>query len=252
MIQGGDITKGDGTGGTSIYGEQFEDENIGWREIDAAGLVCMANRGRNTNGSQYDTPSPTLYLSSPADPSTGTTNPTSHQILHNPRPLHPPQRQTHSFRTPRLRPAHPRAARLPPNRQERPPPHPCPNLAQRRTRAPHQNAPHTPPSTPSPPAPPLRTPRPSTAAAAALPLPLTLPLPLPRPLPPLRQPPPPPSHPPAPPPPAPPLLHLLHLCVPAPTQNLRAQPPPQRRLARPHAPRAPAPALPPPHALAAA
>lgn len=53
MIQGGDITKGDGTGGTSIYGEQFEDENIGWREIDAAGLVCMANRGRNTNGSQF-------------------------------------------------------------------------------------------------------------------------------------------------------------------------------------------------------
>ena len=239
MIQGGDITKGDGTGGTSIYGEQFEDENIGWREIDAAGLVCMANRGRNTNGSQYDTPSPILYLSSPADPSRGTTtNPTSHQILHNPCPLHPPQRQTHSFRTPRLRPANPRAARLPPNRQGRPPPHPRPNLAQRRTRAPHQNTPHTPPSTPSPPAPPLRTPRPSPAAAPALPLPLTLPLPLPRPLPPFRQPPSPPSHPPAPPAPAPPPpapapppVLLLHLRVPASAQNLRPQPPPQRRLA---------------------
>ncbi|KAJ9669822.1 peptidyl-prolyl cis-trans isomerase cpr6 [Coniosporium apollinis] len=51
MIQGGDITKGDGTGGDSIYGGEFEDENIGWREIDTAGLVCMANRGKNTNSS---------------------------------------------------------------------------------------------------------------------------------------------------------------------------------------------------------
>lgn len=53
MIQGGDITKGDGTGGTSIYGGEFEDENLNWREIDAAGLVCMANRGPGTNSSQY-------------------------------------------------------------------------------------------------------------------------------------------------------------------------------------------------------
>ncbi|KAF2433550.1 hypothetical protein EJ08DRAFT_583736 [Tothia fuscella] len=53
MIQGGDITKGNGTGGTSIYGSEFEDENIGWREIDKEGLVCMANRGKNTNSSQF-------------------------------------------------------------------------------------------------------------------------------------------------------------------------------------------------------
>ncbi|KAL8719286.1 MAG: hypothetical protein Q9225_003688 [Loekoesia sp. 1 TL-2023] len=53
MIQGGDITAGNGTGGTSIYGENFEDENLGWRQIDAAGLVCMANRGKNTNSSQF-------------------------------------------------------------------------------------------------------------------------------------------------------------------------------------------------------
>ncbi|KAL8890779.1 MAG: hypothetical protein Q9205_002460 [Flavoplaca limonia] len=53
MIQGGDITAGNGTGGMSIYGPVFEDENIGWREIDAVGLVCMANRGKGTNSSQY-------------------------------------------------------------------------------------------------------------------------------------------------------------------------------------------------------
>lgn len=53
MIQGGDITKADGTGGASIYGGEFEDENIGWREIDREGLVCMANRGKGTNSSQY-------------------------------------------------------------------------------------------------------------------------------------------------------------------------------------------------------
>lgn len=53
MIQGGDITTGNGTGGRSIYGSTFDDENIGWRKIDAVGLVCMANRGKDTNSSQY-------------------------------------------------------------------------------------------------------------------------------------------------------------------------------------------------------
>jgi cyclophilin family peptidyl-prolyl cis-trans isomerase len=57
MVQGGDITKGNGTGGRSIYGEEFQDESIGWREIDAEGLVCMANRGKDTNSSQYGCPS---------------------------------------------------------------------------------------------------------------------------------------------------------------------------------------------------
>lgn len=53
MIQGGDIANGDGTGVASIYDGEFEDENLEWREMDAAGLLCSANRGRDTNGSQY-------------------------------------------------------------------------------------------------------------------------------------------------------------------------------------------------------
>ena len=52
MIQGGDITAGNGTGGQSIYGGDFEDENLEWREVDAEGLLCMANRGKGTNSSQ--------------------------------------------------------------------------------------------------------------------------------------------------------------------------------------------------------
>jgi cyclophilin family peptidyl-prolyl cis-trans isomerase len=55
MIQGGDIEKGDGTGTASVYGGVFDDENLDWREMDAAGLVCSANRGKHTNGSQYAT-----------------------------------------------------------------------------------------------------------------------------------------------------------------------------------------------------
>lgn len=53
MIQGGDITNGDRTGTASIYNGEFEDENLSWREMDAKGLLCSANRGRDTNGSQY-------------------------------------------------------------------------------------------------------------------------------------------------------------------------------------------------------
>lgn len=53
MVQGGDIQNGDGTGRISIYGAEFEDENLNWREMDAAGLVCSANSGKDTNGCQY-------------------------------------------------------------------------------------------------------------------------------------------------------------------------------------------------------
>ncbi|KAF9267652.1 hypothetical protein L218DRAFT_854817 [Marasmius fiardii PR-910] len=52
MIQGGDFTKRNGTGGESIYGGMFDDENLSL-PLDSKGLLCMANRGPGTNGSQF-------------------------------------------------------------------------------------------------------------------------------------------------------------------------------------------------------
>ncbi|KAI0649877.1 cyclophilin-like domain-containing protein [Trametes meyenii] len=53
VAQGGDVTRGDGSGGESIYGGKFNDDKPGLKKKMQLGSLAMANSGKNTNSSQF-------------------------------------------------------------------------------------------------------------------------------------------------------------------------------------------------------
>ncbi|OCH90493.1 hypothetical protein OBBRIDRAFT_730668 [Obba rivulosa] len=53
VAQGGDVTRGDGSGGESVYGGKFNDEKEGLKKKMKRGALAMANSGKNTNSSQF-------------------------------------------------------------------------------------------------------------------------------------------------------------------------------------------------------
>jgi len=53
VAQGGDVTRGDGSGGESIYGGKFNDEKLGLKVKPIKGSLAMANAGKNSNTSQF-------------------------------------------------------------------------------------------------------------------------------------------------------------------------------------------------------